>query len=263
MISVSELTADKILSMSDEEKDLIPDSTWENVPAEVWDEIKTKRTQSIADAVIEDYQHDIISNLKAASMMDSRYRNCTFDTCEIGDNPEFNNAYARCKRYCTNAAVILQKGLGIYIYGDVGVGKTHLIACMANALMENKEKHYTVLFTSISSLIKRITSTFNGGSNETEEDIMKSLKLVDFLFIDDIGSEQADSQFMQSKIYDIINLRYSIKKPVIFTSNLSLYDLARSGYEQKTYDRIKQMSSVTLRITGKSRRLCKQEVTDF
>ncbi|MCH5179897.1 MAG: ATP-binding protein [Erysipelotrichales bacterium] len=255
----SELTAEKIMSMSDEEMDLIPDTIWEQIPSTIWDEIKAKRNQQAVDAAIADYEREIISNLKDASLMDSRYTNCSFDTCEIGDNPEFNNAYARCKRYCTNAAVILQKNLGIYIYGDVGVGKTHLIACMANQLMKSG---YKVLFTNISSLIKRITSTFNG-SKETEEDIMKSLKLVDFLFIDDIGSEQADSQFAKSKIYDMINLRYSIRKPVIFTSNQSIRELFCNGYEQKTIDRINELSSVVLKITGKSRRLRKQEVTDF
>lgn len=262
-INVSDLTADKIMSMSEEEMESIPDSIWDEVPEYIWDEIKAKKTQQATDDAIANYICEEISNLKAASLMDSRYKNCSFDTCEIGDNPEFNNAYARCKRYCTNAAVILQKNLGIYIYGDVGVGKTHLIACMANALMENNDRHYTVLFTSISSLIKRITSTFNNDAEETEEEILKSLKLVDFLFIDDIGAENADSTFVKSKIYDLINLRYSVRKPVIFTSNKSILELLHSGYEQRTIDRIKELSSVTLKITGESRRLRKQEVTDF
>ena len=53
--------------------------------------------------------------------------------------------------------------------------------------------------------------------------------------------------------------RYNEMLPTIFTSNYSLGDLVTEcGVAARTVDRIAEMSSAVLKITGKSRRLDKK-----
>ena len=61
---------------------------------------------------------------------------------------------------------------------------------------------------------------------------------------------------LQQTIYDIINGRYVKCKPIIITSNYSLNELiAKTGIMQKTVDRIYEMSTKKIEITGSSYRL--------
>ena len=74
----------------------------------------------------------------------------------------------------------MEDGLGIYIYGDKGTGKTHLTACMANVLIKQRRQ---VLFTNFAEISKLIRGTF-GRISESESDFIKRLAGIDFLFIE-------------------------------------------------------------------------------
>ena len=77
------------------------------------------------------------------SALGKHFRNCTFETAMI--IPSNKAVYQMCQNYCTHADKMYDAGVGAYLYGVPGVGKTHLTACMGNALTD---KLYTVLFTS-------------------------------------------------------------------------------------------------------------------
>ena len=197
-----------------------------------------------------------LADLKTASLIGERYKDVTFDNTEIGHNEMFTIAFNRCKRYCETVNEVLINGFGIYLYGDTGTGKSRLTACMANYLIR-KRKH--VLFTSFSQIAERIKQTF-GNNTESEAEIIARLSTIDFLFIDDLGSERVQGHdgdlWMQEKIYEILNKRYNNKKPTIFTSNYSLSQLiTERGLANRTVDRIAEMSSAIIEIKGKSYRL--------
>ena len=198
-----------------------------------------------------------IEKLQKASLIGERYRNATFDTAIIGQNPTFDIAYNRCKGYCAVANKVLADGLGIYLYGDKGTGKTHLTACMANDLIRQRKQ---VLFTNFAEISKMIRSTFNR-PNESEEAYTKQFANIDFLFIDDLGTERVQAAnggdlWLQEKIFDVLNMRYNNRKPTIFTSNHSIQELiTERGIMEKTVDRIVEMSSVILKIEGESYRM--------
>lgn len=199
-----------------------------------------------------------IERLKDRSLMDKRYKNVKFSDLDL-TNRSFAEAFNRCKKYCDVSREVLNKGYGIYLYGNSGVGKTVLTACMANELME---KEYSVLFTNFYEILKSIRNTYNSNSTETDDNVINSIADVDFLFIDDLGTESltknSGDNFSQDKIFEIINKRYNKEKPTIFSSNYSIKDLVRNrNFMDKTVDRINEMATAVIEIKGESYRVKK------
>lgn len=198
-----------------------------------------------------------IEKYQTASLIGDRYKNASFTNTETGHNATFDNAYIRCKRYCEVADKVLADGLGIYLYGDKGTGKTHLTACMANNLIRQRKQ---VLFTNFAEIAKAIKGTFNS-LHESEGSYINRIATIDFLFIDDLGTERVQATngadlWLQEKIFDVLNKRYNNHKPTIFTSNHSIAELiSERGIMSKTVDRIAEMSSAVLKIEGESYRL--------
>lgn len=198
-----------------------------------------------------------IEKIQSASLIGDRYKQVTFEKTETGHNATFDNAYIRCQRYCAVADKVLADGLGIYLYGDKGTGKTHLTACMANDLMQKRKQ---VLFTNFAEIAKMIKDTF-GNNTESEAVYIDRIANVDFLFIDDLGTERVQAAngadlWLQEKIFDVLNKRYNNRLPTIFTSNHSLQELiTERGIMDKTVDRIVEMSHAIIKVEGKSYRL--------
>ena len=181
-------------------------------------------------------------------------------------NKDFALALKRCKTYCDKADEVVDKGMGIYLWGASGVGKTHITACMANDLIKNHRKE--VLFTNFYQISKAIRDTYNGGGTETENSIINKIADVEVLFLDDLGTESLSkndgNNFMQDKIFEIINARYNNNKSTIFTSNYSIGELtAQRGFMEKTIDRILEMSTAIIYISGNSYRHNKRNEVIF
>lgn len=197
-----------------------------------------------------------VNKLKEQSLLGARYKDATFDSAELGHNATFDYAFNRCKKYCEVYEKVLEKGLGIYLFGDKGTGKTFLTACMVNELTS---KYQTCLLTNFSNVSLNIRAIFSGKGNESE--FLRKLTEIDFLFIDDIGTEQVrrneEDTWLQERIYEILNTRYNNMKPTIFTSNHNLGDLIKSrGYMSKTVDRIFEMTKgAVIEMKGESYRL--------
>ena len=174
-----------------------------------------------------------IAQLKEISLMDERYSTVSFMNTRT-DNPDLKKAYDKCVDYCLNAHKNCYDGKGIYISGAVGVGKTHLTACMANELLE---QGFKVKFTNISRIADLILT------NDTTE--LNQVRNCDFLFLDDFGKDVVmknnQDTWLQSKIYNIINDRYIGERPIIITSNSTLRTLMQKGYDIVTIDRIREM----------------------
>lgn len=132
--------------------------------------------------------------------------NWTFEKCVKRDE-----AFTRCSNYTKNAQECLERGLGLYLYGAIGRGKTYLAACIANVLYP----FYTVKMTSIAKIV---SDSYTIKLDKLDEWFDKQ-KNIDFLFIDDYGTEQMNSNSYQV-IFRIIDSRLLAKKPIIITSNL-------------------------------------------
>ena len=198
-----------------------------------------------------------IEKLRALSLLGERFKNVAFETTQTGANSSFDAAFNRCKKYCEIYQETVKNGYGIYLFGDKGVGKTHLTACMANFLIS---KCVPVLFTNLFEISKAIKSTFNRSSSQSEQLLIQKFSNIDVLFFDDLGTEiftkNSSETWLQSLLFDLINKRYNNQKATIFSSNYSLNALINErGIMEKTVDRISEMTSgAVMRIAGKSLR---------
>lgn len=132
--------------------------------------------------------------------------------------------------YLRLAAILHQKvSKGLYICGDLGVGKTYLCTALANSLVKKKER---VAFVKVTDFFNRMRSFFNTDSQQIDKNI-SLLKKADYLFLDDIGSE-AVSEFVRDDIlFRILDYRLDHSLTTIFTSNLTKEELLK----QYQYDR--------------------------
>ena len=203
-----------------------------------------------------------IESLRRASLLGDQYKNVSFEKTDLY-NAKYAAIFARCEKYCQVYKEVLEKGHGIYLFGDPGTGKTHIAACMANALIN---KGCSVLYTNLNEISKAVRATYNK-SAETELDFMLKLKKIEFLFIDDFGTERVakDNQdlWLQEKVFEIVNTRYNDKKPIIFTSNYALQEMVQDrGLSTKTADRIGQTCAI-MELRGESYRKKAKNETKF
>ena len=201
-----------------------------------------------------------LESLKEVSLLGKRYKEASFEKLELKRGEEYIKAVERCKKFCERWEQVQAKGVGIYLYGDIGTGKTLLTACIGNRLLE---KGVAVLFTSFLEIARALKDKYS--RNESELSFMKNLEQVDLLILDDIGTEvivksTKEKSWLQEKIYEIINARYVQKKSTIFSSNESVLELhIKCGMQEKTVDRIVEMSTVRLELRGTSYRMEKRE----
>lgn len=196
-----------------------------------------------------------VAKLKTLSGLGSTFQNCDFLKIDKDVDKSILTAMERCQKYCEVAGLCLAKGLGFIIIGSSGVGKTMLMACMINKLIE--DKLFTCRFIELGETVSQIIQ--NRGQFKNGENIYGVIEETDFLFIDDVGSERVKTAYgdsaSQEKIYSLINERYKIGKPTIFTSNYDFEELVKIvGLQVKTVDRIREMATDTMKVSGDSYR---------
>ena len=108
---------------------------------------------------------------------------------------------------------------GLYLEGRFGVGKTYLLAAIANDLAKRGYQTTLVHFPSFAVEIKSSIS-----KNQTTEYI-DSLKKAQVLMIDDIGADSLSSWLRDDVLGVILQYRMQEELPTFFSSNLSLTQL--------------------------------------
>lgn len=110
---------------------------------------------------------------------------------------------------------------GLYIFGEVGSGKTHLGCSIANELIK---KGVEVLFLVVPDYLQEIKYSWEQGSDYNEREILDSAREVSVLVMDDLGAHNY-SDWTKSKIYAILNYRINNNLPTVVTSNLEYLEI--------------------------------------
>ncbi len=113
---------------------------------------------------------------------------------------------------------------GLYLYGDVGVGKTRLLVCIANYFAAKNKK---IAFFNIASLTNLAKSYITSPNNITN--LMNDLKKCDILLLDDIGASKVSEWIRDDWLNAILNYRLENKKLTYISSNLG-YDGLRKYF---------------------------------
>lgn len=135
---------------------------------------------------------------------------------------------------------------GLYFYGNLGIGKSFLLQFIT---LEYARKGWTSAFVNTIDL-----QSFLMQDIKEVNRIIKELKEIDFLAIDDLGAESDSEWFRYSVLLPIIQYRNSAKKNTCFSSNYNFLTLSKKMTKDKNgqdlhhhnacrlVDRIKEMS---------------------
>lgn len=176
-----------------------------------------------------------------------KFEGSNFDMFE---NPTLmQNLYTKMQEWCNQEKH--NKNL-IYICGGTGAGKTHLVKCMANELIQQGKVVNLVTAFSLNQDMIKAYSTFD--IDQREQTLQKYLD-VEYLFIDDLGTEIKQKGLTVNMLYLILNERKMRGLSTIITSNLDMVEI-RDQYDERISSRIiDQTNSICVKIDGEDLRL--------
>lgn len=112
----------------------------------------------------------------------------------------------------------------IVLTGGRGTGKTHLMAAVANDLLDcppAKTGRAWPLYVIVPDFLAYVRSAFDretGALSGSAEARIKQAIDADVLLLDDLGAEQRTA-WADETLYRIINARYSNESPTVFATN--------------------------------------------
>jgi DNA replication protein DnaC len=153
------------------------------------------------------------------SGLPNRNYNMKFDTFNIDDDNR--EAFDLAQKYAAGYDEYRKRGVGLYIYGNYGSGKTHLASAITIDLLR---RGVPVIFESEREILSSVKLAY--GSNESEYDAMKIYLAADLLVIDDFGKSRATAWSLDV-LYWIISSRHEDMLPTIITTNHSEKSLTK------------------------------------
>lgn len=103
----------------------------------------------------------------------------------------------------------------LIFFGRGGRGKTHLAVSIAR---KARQMGFSALPIKSIDLLNRLRRCYNSKDPDDEVEVIVTLKHVDLLVIDDIGTEKPN-HWVQEKLYEVIDHRYN-RRSTIYTTNL-------------------------------------------
>ena len=137
----------------------------------------------------------------------------------------------------------------VFLWGDVGRGKTYLMAAM---IREYILLGYTCERINFDDFCSKIRSTMNSNSTITEHSLVKELKDVDKLFIDDMGlRSRAETEFVFVTFFSILDNRQSRLLQTFISTNKTIAQLS-TNFDRRIASRLS--TAVNIHMTGEDRR---------
>ena len=137
--------------------------------------------------------------------------NYTFDTFVVGPNNDFIAAAAKAVAKDPNT-----DWNPLFIYGGVGLGKTHLMHSIAHSILEN-QKDARVLYVTSEQFTNEVIESIKEGVLASTK-LRKKYRNIDALLIDDIqfviGKERTEEEFFHT-----FNELYQAGKRIIISSD--------------------------------------------
>jgi chromosomal replication initiator protein len=146
-----------------------------------------------------------ITPARRAAMFNVKY---SFDSFVVGN----------CNQLARSAALLVAENPGqqynpLFIYGGVGLGKTHLLQAIGLAALS---RHYNVLYVSAEKYTNEFVTALREGKTK---DFHSKYRNVDMLLVDDIhfisGKEQTEESFFYT-----FNELHNANRQIVITSDL-------------------------------------------
>lgn len=134
----------------------------------------------------------------------------TFETFVVGDNNKF--AHAAALAVGNNKPAEAYNPL--FLYGGVGLGKTHLMHAIGNRMIENN-KNCNVLYVTSEKFTNQLINAIKDNKNEI---FRNKYRTIDVLLIDDIQFI-AGKERIQEEFFHTFNSLYEERKQIIISSD--------------------------------------------
>ncbi len=141
-----------------------------------------------------------------------RYQHCTLDNF-LAYNESLQRAVTQGRQL---AEAFPRAGVGLFLEGQPGVGKTHIAVAVLKQIVEATGARG--LFYDTRELLRLIRSTYDPSIRTTEIEVLRPVLSADLLVLDDLGAEKT-SEWVDETMNLIVNTRYSERRLTLFTSN--------------------------------------------
>jgi chromosomal replication initiator protein len=161
----------------------------------------------------------------------------TLDNFVVGDSNEL--AFAACQ------AIVQQPGSTrynpFYVYGGVGIGKTHMIQAVGNAL-QARNPQAKILYIATEQFVQEFVSALR---NRTASDFARYYRSADVLIADDVQF-LAGKDKIQEEFFHTFNTLHQANKQLIMSSDKPPRDIV--GLEDRLKSRFAGGMSIDMQI---------------
>ena len=188
-----------------------------------------------------------LREMRKSGIYNPEYRKMTF----ARDDRKNEALSVLCRSYVKNWEKMEKENGGLLLYGNTGTGKTFYACCIANALID---MGIGAMVTTVDRLIGAMRENFEAN----KADVIYKIQNMPFLVLDDVGRER-DTEYVNEKLDEIIDARYTAGRPLIVTTNLTMDTLKNPPFQvMRAYDRLLEMCA-PVAVISDSRRLKRQK----
>jgi len=146
-----------------------------------------------------------------------RYRDLAPDRYPVPEIAQQHpTAFRIVKRYMDTMTARLERGDGLWLYGNKGTGKTTLAYLVAATAAR---AGHTVLSWNTITLLNDLRESFDADSTQRTQDIVDAACSVDLLQLEDLSAARP-TEWTLEQLYLVINRRYEEQRAIVITSDL-------------------------------------------
>jgi len=177
-----------------------------------------------------------------------RYRGVSFDRAPVSDIARTApDQIQAVRRYVRDVRENLDGGRGLWLWGDVGTGKTTLAMLVSKSAIDAGR---SVAIYSLPRLLNLLRESLESPGGLI--DLLDRLGAVDLLHIDDLGAEN-QTDWVLEQLYSIVNARYEAERAIVATTNLKPDELGEHLGE-RTVSRLVEICGDPITLAGEDRR---------
>ncbi len=179
----------------------------------------------------------LFDNVESSLHMKDAIEN-KFDQSDSDLNPEYTFAsfcLSECNRLAFTAAKSISEAPAkynpLYIFGPVGVGKTHLLHAIGNEI-KARDPWKTIRYVNSISFLNEFIFTVRQNNRDSLESFKMRYQSYNVLLFDDIQFLNSGAEKTQEEFFALFNFLYERKRQIVIASD-------RPSYELPLHDRLK------------------------